>query len=65
MIEISPPGGKKVREVKGIVRKVRHLLAVRSSVEAVMSGRLTYFPLGKGQNPVYYFFKQAQIVTVL
>jgi hypothetical protein len=26
---------------------------------------LTYFPLGKGGNPVYYFFKQAQIVTVL
>ncbi|GDX24989.1 hypothetical protein LBMAG10_16540 [Actinomycetes bacterium] len=41
------------------------MLAVRSSVEAVMSGRLTYFPLGKGQNSVYYFFKQAQIVTVL
>jgi len=52
-------------EVKGIVRRVGHLLAVRSSVAAVMSGRFNYFPLGKGQNPVYYFFKQAQIVTVL
>jgi hypothetical protein len=41
------------------------LLAVRSSVEALMSGRLAYFPLGKALYPVYYFFKQAQIVTVL
>jgi hypothetical protein len=26
---------------------------------------LSDFPLGKALNPVYYFFKQAQIVTVL
>jgi hypothetical protein len=36
-----------------------------SAVEAAMSGRLAHFPLGKGQNPVYFFFLQAQIATVL
>jgi hypothetical protein len=30
-----------------------------------MPGRLTYFSLGKGQNPVYCFFKQAHNVAVL
>jgi hypothetical protein len=51
--------------VNGFVRKVCHLLAVLSSVEAVKSGRLAYFPLGKALYPVYYFFAQGQIVTVL
>jgi hypothetical protein len=40
------------------------MLAVRSSVEAVMSERLAHFPLGKAHSPVYYFFKQDRIVTV-
>lgn len=52
-------------KAKAVVRKVSHSLAVRPSVEAVMSGRLAYFPLGNVQNPVYYFYEQAQIVTVL
>jgi hypothetical protein len=37
----------------------------KSGRSKVLSGRFANFPLGKALNPVYYFFKQAQIVTVL